>query len=269
VKVHPSAIVDPGAEIAADVEIGPYCIIEANTKIGSGTLLQSNVRVEGSVEIGRRNFVGHGCVIGGQPQDTSFRPSTRSGVRIGDNNIVREYCTIHRGTLEDSATEIGNDNFLMTGVHLGHNCRIGNRVTLANNCLLAGYVEIADQVFVGGATTFHQNMRVGRLVMAQGSSAFGKDIPPFTLAAERNTVFGLNIIGLRRAGFSSAQREEVKRAFTLLYRRGLNTQQALETARTADFGVLGREFFEFVSAARKRGIVPFRRSPNESIAGQT
>ncbi|MGZ4966286.1 MAG: acyl-ACP--UDP-N-acetylglucosamine O-acyltransferase, partial [Chthoniobacterales bacterium] len=161
------------------------------------------------------------------------------------------------------ATTIGDDNFLMAGVHVGHNCRIGNGVIIANNCLLAGYVEIDDRAFIGGATTFHQFMHVGRLVMAQGSSAFGKDIPPFLLAAERNYVFGVNVLGLRRAGFKAEERDEIRRAFKLLYRSGLNTRQALEKAETTEFGSLGREFFEFVRQAGKRGILPYRHGSEE------
>lgn len=265
-KIHPTAIIDSHAQIADDVEIGPYCIVGAEAKIGDGCRLQSSVLVEGAVEIGSGNVIGHGAIVGAAPQDLSFKAGTRSGVQIGNDNVIREYCTIHRGTAEGSSTTVGNGNFLMVGAHLGHNCRIGNRVTIANNCLLAGYVEIADQAFIGGATTFHQNTRVGRLVMAQGSSAFGKDIPPFTLAAERNLVFGINVVGLRRAGLSAEERHEVKRAFALLYRGGMNTRQASEAAETAGFGALGREFFEFVRSAKKRGIVPFRGASEESPA---
>src|SRR5205085_6297306 len=161
---------------------------------------------------------------------------------------------------EGSATKIGDENFLMVGVHVGHNCNVGNNVIIANNVLLAGNVEILDQAFVGGGTTFHQNMRVGRLVMVQGSSAFGKDLPPFTLAAERNAIFGLNVVGLRRGGFSAAQREEIKRSFKLLYLSGLNTRQALEKSKETEWTDLGREFFGFVSdAIKKRGICPLKR----------
>ncbi|MFL6583326.1 MAG: acyl-ACP--UDP-N-acetylglucosamine O-acyltransferase [Chthoniobacterales bacterium] len=258
-KIHPTALVDSGAQIGIDVEIGAYSVIGPETTIADGTIVQTHVVIEGAVEIGPRNRIGHGCVIGAPPQDLSFQAQTKSAVRIGEHNVLREYCTIHRGSPEGSATIIGDRNFLMVGVHLGHNCTIGNDVIIANNCLLAGHVQIGDRAFVGGATTFHQGMRVGRLVMAQGSSAFGKDIPPFLLAAERNYVFGVNVVGLKRAGFGAAQRDEVKRAFKLLYLSGLNTGQALEAAEQADFGELGREFFTFVGEARKRGIVPYHR----------
>ncbi|MGI8820774.1 MAG: acyl-ACP--UDP-N-acetylglucosamine O-acyltransferase [Chthoniobacterales bacterium] len=263
-KAHPTAIVESGAIIGADVSIGPYAIIGAQARIDDGTVIQSHVVVEGSVSIGERNVIGHGSVIGGPPQDLGFNAETQSGVTIGSDNVIREHCTIHRGTAAETFTAIGDGNFLMAGVHVGHNCRIGDGVIIANNCLLAGYVEIDDRAFIGGGTTFHQFMHVGRLVMAQGSSAFGKDIPPFLLAAERNYVFGVNTLGLRRAGFKAAERDEIKRAFKLLYRSGLNLRQALEKAAETEFGPLGREFFEFVADAKKRGIVPYRHGTEES-----
>ncbi len=262
-NVHPTALVEKSASLGCDVSIGPYCVIGPDVRIGDGSVLQSHVILEGRVEIGRQNVIGHGSIIGGPPQDLGFRPETQSSVRIGNDNVIREHCTIHRGTADGTATTLGDGNFLMAGVHIGHNCRIANGVIIANNCLLAGHVEIDDRAFIGGGTTFHQFMHVGRLVMAQGSSAFGKDIPPFLLAAERNYVFGVNILGLRRAGFSGAEREEIKRAFKLLYRSGLNIRQALEKAAESDFGPLGREFFEFVGNAKKRGIVPYRHTAEE------
>ena len=245
------------------MEIGPFTVVGPDVEIGAGTRVLSHVVLEGAVHIGAGNTIGHGCVIGGAPQDLAFKAETRSAVQIGGGNVLREYCTIHRGTTEGSTTAIGDGNFLMAGVHIGHNCRVANGVIIANNCLLAGHVEIDDRAFIGGGTTFHQYMRVGRLVMAQGSSGFGKDIPPFLLAAKRNLVFGVNVVGMRRAGFTAAERDDVKRAFKLLYRSGLNTRQALEEAARTDFGPLGREFFAFVENAKKRGIVPYRHAAEE------
>ncbi|PYK89975.1 MAG: acyl-ACP--UDP-N-acetylglucosamine O-acyltransferase [Verrucomicrobia bacterium] len=180
-------------------------------------------------------------------------------IEIGEGNVIREQCTVHRGTTADSATKIGDENFLMANAHVGHNCVIGNKVIVANNVLLGGYVMVNDQAFLGGGSVFHQNMRVGRLAIVQGGSAFGKDIQPFVIAAERNYVFGLNTIGLRRAGFSREQRDEIKRAFKLLYLSGLNTRQALERSREMKWTQLGREFFDFVEKTGKRGICPYRR----------
>ena len=257
-KVHPTALVDSNATLAPGVEIGPFAIVGAQAVIGEHSVIHSHVVIEGEVRIGRRNVIGAGSVIGGPPQDLGFKPETRSRVEIGDENVIREHCTIHRGTAEGSATVVGKGNFLMAGAHIGHNCRIGDGVIIANSCLLAGYVEVDDRAFLGGGSTFHQLTHVGRLVMVQGNSGFGKDIPPFVLAAEVNYAVGVNILGLRRAGFGAAERDEIKRAFKLLYRSGLNLRQALERAAQSEFGPLGREFFEFVATARKRGIIAYR-----------
>src|SRR5437870_10856811 len=264
-KVHPTAIVDACAQIGADVEIGPFSIIGSQALIGEKTTVQSHVVIEGEVAIGSGNFIGHGAVIGAPPQDLSFSPERKTMVEIGNENIVREYCTIHRGSGEGSATKIGDKNFLMAGAHIGHNCLIGNNVIIANNCLLAGHVQVDDGAFLGGGSTFHQHMHVGRLVMVQGSSAFGKDLPPFVIAAERNFVFGVNVIGLKRAGFSATDRDEIKAAFKTIYLSGLNISQALEKAGTMKFGAPAREFLDFVTNARKRGICPLKRGANEEL----
>jgi UDP-N-acetylglucosamine acyltransferase len=264
-RIHPTAIVDPAAKIAVDVEIGPFSVIGPHATIGEKTIVQSHVVIEGEVAIGSGNFIGHGAIIGAPPQDISFLPERKTKVEIGNDNIVREYCTIHRGSPEGSATKIGDKNFLMAGAHIGHNCVIGNNVVIANNCLLAGHVRVDDGAFLGGGSTFHQHMHIGRLVMVQGSSAFGKDLPPFVIAAERNSVFGVNVVGLRRAGLSAKDREEIKTAFKLVYISGLNISQALEKAPTMKFGAPAREFLDFVADAKKRGICPLKRGANEGM----
>lgn len=251
-KIHQTAIIDEGAQLGGGVEIGPYCIIGAGAVIGEKCVIQSHVVIEGAVKMGAGNFIGHGAIIGGIPQDLGFDPETKSAVEMGNGNVIREYCTIHRGSTEGSATILGDGNFLMVGTHLGHNCRIENGVVIANDCLLAGHVRIDDKAFIGGGSRFHQGIRLGRLVMAEGR--FTKNLPPF-LGAAKNQVYGMNIVGLRRAGFSAADRDEIKRAFKLLYRSGLNTKQALEKAGDMEFGPAGREFFDFVANAGKRGIV--------------
>ena len=269
-SIHASALIAAGAHISPDADIGPYVVIGPQVSIGSKSIVQAHVVIEGFVTIGSGNFIGPGCVIGSAPQDLSFSTDRKTTVQIGNDNVIREYCTIHRGSAEGSATTVGNKNFLMVGAHLGHNCAIGNHVIIANNCLLAGHVRVDDHAFLGGGSTFHQNMRVGRLVMVQGSSAFGKDLPPFTMAAERNAVFGLNIIGMRRAGFNAVQREDIKAAFRLLYLSGLNLSQAQEKAASTSFGELGREFFEFVAEAKKRSVCPYRGKKDRSDAlGET
>ncbi|HEX4697430.1 MAG TPA: acyl-ACP--UDP-N-acetylglucosamine O-acyltransferase [Candidatus Udaeobacter sp.] len=258
-RIDPSAIVDAAARIGADVEIGPFSIIGPHAQIGDKTTVQSHVVIEGNVTIGSGNLIGHGTIIGAPPQDVSFSPDRKTRVEIGNDNVIREYCTIHRGTVDDSATKIGDENFLMAGVHVGHNCVIANNVVIANNCLLAGYVRVDDSAFLGGGSTFHQFMHIGRLVMVQGSSAFGKDLPPFVIAAERNFVFGVNVVGLRRAGLSAKDRDAIKAAFKLVYMSGLNIGQALAKAATMNFSGPAREFLDFVANAKKRGICPLKR----------
>src|SRR5262249_20547809 len=264
-KIHPTAIVDPNAKVGGDVEIGPFSLIGPNVTIGEKTIVLSHVVIEGEVVIGRGNFIGHGAIIGMPPQDVSFSPERRTKVEIGNGNIIREYCTIHRGSPDGSATKIGDKNFLMVAAHIGHNCVIGNNVLVANNCLLAGYVRVDDGAFLGGGSTFHQFIHIGRLVMVQGSSAFGKNLPPFVIAAERNSVFGLNIIGMRRAGFSEKDRDEIKAAFKLVYLNGLNTSQALDKAETMAFGAPAREFLNFVASSKKRGICPLKPGDDVSV----
>lgn len=264
-KIHPTAIVDSNANVGANVEIGAFSIIGPHVTIGEETIVQSHVVIEGEVAIGHGNCIGHGAVIGVPPQDVSFSPERKTKVEIGDDNIIREYCTIHRGSPDGSATKIGDKNFLMAGAHVGHNCLIGNNVVIANNCLLAGHVRVDDGAFLGGGSTFHQFMHIGRLVMVQGSSAFGKDLPPFVVAAERNYVFGLNILGMRRAGLSANDRNEIKEAFKLVYLSGLNTSQALDKGATMTFGAAAREFLDFVASAKKRGICPLKRGAGNGV----
>ncbi len=258
-KIHPTAIVDPAARLGEEVEIGPYACIGGEVEIGARTIVQSHVVLEGVVRLGAENQIGPGAIIGGPPQDLSFRLKTQSAVEIGDRNVIREHVTIHRGTAAGSATTLGHDNFLMAGAHLGHNCAVGNKVIIANNCLLGGYVSVEDGAFLGGGCVFHQFMRVGRLAITQGISGFGKDIPPFVVGAGVNRVIGLNIVGLRRAGFDAGERAEIKAAFQLLYESGLNVSQALAQARERTWRAPAQAFFDFVAGAKRRGICGLRR----------
>jgi UDP-N-acetylglucosamine acyltransferase len=265
-KIHPTAIIDPEAKLGAGVEIGPFSVIGPEVAIGDKTVIQTHVIIEGEVVIGAGNFIGHGAIIGAPPQDLLYSPQRRTKVEIGNDNIIREYCTVHRGSADGSATEIGDKNYLMAGAHIGHNCVIANNVIIANNCLLAGHVRVDDGAFLGGGSTFHQFMHIGRLVMVQGSSAFGKNLPPFVIAAERNFLFGLNIVGLRRAGFNATDRDEIKEAFKLVYLSGLNTSQALKKAATVKFGAPAREFLDFIASSKKRGICPLKRGARNDLS---
>ena len=160
-KLHPTAIIDPSAEIGNEVEIGPYSVIGPDVVIGNNSKIQTHVVLEGSVRLGMRNVIGHGAVIGAPPQDLSFELTRKTGVEIGDDNVIREYSTIHRGTAEGTVTRLGNKNFLMAGAHVGHNCIVGNQVIIANNCLLGGHVAVDDGAFLGGGTNLVDLMKLG------------------------------------------------------------------------------------------------------------
>lgn len=251
-KIHPTAVVDPAATIGQDCEVGPFTIIGPGVVLGERCIVQGHCFLTGDTHLGTENFVGFGSVIGTEPQDFGFDPATSSGVRIGSRNRLREYVTIHRGTKPGTITEVGDDNFLMAGTHLGHNSRVGNRVIIANNCLLAGYVEIMDGAVLGGGSVFHQFLRVGSLCMTRGGSRFSKDLPPFTLCDDRN-VIGLNAIGMRRAGISAADRNQVREAFNWIYRSGRNISQALAEIPEREWNSHALKFFDFCRSTR-RGI---------------
>ena len=252
--LHPTAIIHPDARLGSGVSVGPYAVIEGPAQIGDGCTIQAHAIISGHVVMGKNNLIGYGAIIGGEPQDFAFQPAVESTVRIGDGNKIREYCTIHRGTTEGSATVVGHGCFLMAGAHLAHNCQLGDHIIIANNALLAGHVTVGDCVFIGGGCVFHQHIRVGRLAMCQGLSAFSKDLPPFTTGCDLNGIAGLNVVGLRRAGLSSGQRTEIKAAFSLLYRSGLNTTQALAAAGERPWGAEAQIFWDFIAGAKKRGL---------------
>ncbi len=253
--IHPTAVIDSKAQIDSDVVVGPYVVIEGSVRISSGTEIQAHAVITGSVVIGKNNQVGYGSVIGSFPQDLSFDPKANSGVEIGDQNVIREHCTIHRGTKENTLTRIGSNNLLMVGAHLGHNVQLGDKVILANNVLLGGYAQIHDRVFVGGGSVVHQFARMGAVSLLQGISGIGKDVPPFATAVGKDGIAAINIIGLRRAGYGPALRKEVKEAFALLYNSGLNIGQAQEEAGRRSWSKEVSIFWDFVRSS-KRGICP-------------
>ena len=257
VNIHPIAIIHPKAILGERVEVGPFALIGEGAVIGDGCVIHAHAVITGTVVMGKNNTIGHGAVVGGEPQDFAFKPEVQSRVVIGDGNRIREYATIHRGTTEGSETSVGNGCFLMVGAHLGHNVRIGDNVIIANNALLAGYVTVGDRAFIGGGAAFHQHIRIGRLAICQGNAAITKDIPPYVIANGINVVAGLNVVGLRRAGLGPAERAEIKRAFDLLYRSGRNVSQAAEAAAKETWSETGRAFWDFVGTAKKRGLCKF------------
>jgi len=226
-------------------------IIGERVAIGPRCVLQARAVVESDTTIGEGNTIGYGAVIGGAPQDYAHTPDLRSSVVIGNNNRIREYATINRGTKEGTATRIGDNCFLMVGVHVGHNCEVGNGAIITNNVLLAGYVQVGEGAVLGGGSVFHQFIRVGRRAMVAGGSRFNKEIPPFSIADSYNKIYGINSIGLKRAGFDAATRSEIKRAFIWVFRSNKPFRAAAEEALTSEWGPEAREFFEFVLTSKR------------------
>lgn len=227
-KIHPTAIIDPSAHIGDLVEIGAYTVIGPECVIGDGTVLGPHVVLEEYTTLGKECQVRAGAVLGGPPQDRKFK-GEKSFVRIGDNNLIREYVTIHRATGEGQETRIGNDNQMMAYVHVGHNCDIGSHTTIASYVGLSGHITVEDFVVFGGMVGVHQFVRVGKLAMLGGYSKVVQDVPPFMLADGRPAdVLELNVRGLRRAGLGPAIRASLRHAYKLLYRSNLNVSQALE-----------------------------------------
>ena len=208
--IHPTAIIDPAARLDPTVEVGPHALIDGAVEIGPHCVIGPYVYLTGVTTIGAHNRFHAGCVIGDAPQDLKY-DGAPTRVRIGDHNVFREHFTVNRSAIAGEETIIGSHNFLMQHGHVAHNCVIGDHVILAGGALLAGHVVVQDRAFISGNCLVHQFTRVGRLAMMQGGAAISKDLPPFTVALRENEICGLNIVGLRRAGFPAEQRLELKR----------------------------------------------------------
>jgi len=229
--IHPTALVDPSAQIAEGVWIGPFCIIEGGTRIGANTILESHAVIKRGTTIGERCRIWPNVILGHEPQDMKFK-GEESNVRIGDDNSLREMVTIHRSTGEGAETVIGNGNLLMAYVHVGHNCCIGNNTMISNSTGISGHVTIEDRVIIGGFVGIHQNVHIGKMAMVGGMSKVVQDVPPFCLCDGRPAkIRDLNVRGLRRNGVPTDERNQVSAAFKLLYRTDLNTSQAIERIR--------------------------------------
>lgn len=252
--IHPSAQIGKGARLGDGNQIGAGCVIEDGVVLGSNNRLWMNVYVGPGTTIGDGNQIHMGAVVGHEPQDLAFAKG-KTFTTIGDRNTIREYVTIHRGTKDGTATVIGNDNYFMANAHIAHNCQIGSKVILVNLASLTGYCVIEDQAFISGIVGLHQFTRIGRLALISALSAVNKDVPPFVMCGGRPAVAqGLNSIGMRRAGIGPSAREEIKRAYRLLYREGLNVPHAIEAIERECSSVEAKAFVEFIKAS-KRGIV--------------
>lgn len=227
--IHNTAIISPGAEIDDETSIGPFCIISEGVRIRKGTKLISNVIIEGNTEIGNNCLIYPFTSIGLPPQDVKYK-GEKTGIKIGNNNTIREYITIHRASVGgDGITTIGDNNFLMAYVHIAHDCKIGNSILMANVATLGGHVVVEDYAVIGGLAAIHQFTRIGAYAMVGGFSGVGQDIPPYTIASgARAKLFGLNAIGLKRHGFTDTTINELKKAYKILFREKRTLKDALK-----------------------------------------
>jgi UDP-N-acetylglucosamine acyltransferase len=252
-QIHPTALIDPSAQLGEGVVIGPYVIIEQDVTIGAESRIGAHSVIKQHTRIGRGNHIHEHVVIGGDPQDISFQPCV-THVIIGDENQIREGVTIHRATQENQATRIGDGNFLMAYCHIAHDCVVGNRAILANGATLAGHVSVGDRAFLSGNVVIHQFCRIGRLVMLSGLAAVGMDCLPFVLAAGNPArVRGLNRVGLKRAGFSQAEVQELNHALHILFRPGKRLVETLEELSGMG-SPLTSEWVSFIQSS-KRGFI--------------
>ncbi|PQO41806.1 acyl-[acyl-carrier-protein]--UDP-N-acetylglucosamine O-acyltransferase [Blastopirellula marina] len=256
-QIHPSAIVHPSAEIGENVTIGPFCVVEENTKVGDGCQLNSFVSIKQGTRLGANNKVHEHAVIGGPPQH--LRAGSDLGdVIIGTGNVIREFTTIHRGLAPGKDTVIGDNNLLMVQAHVGHDTIIGNNTIITNNVMLGGHVVIEDRAYVSGAVAVHQFCRIGRNAMVGGQAHVVQDVAPYvTVDGCSSLVVGLNIIGLKRSGFSPEQLSELKRAYRIIFRSNLTNREALERVRR-EFPMSPAVHFADFLAESERGFIQAR-----------
>jgi len=252
-RVHPSAVVGRDVELGADVDVGPFCMLEGRIRIGARTRLISHVAILGNTEIGEDNVLHPGAVIGDEPQDIGYTGGRRA-VRIGNRNVFREGVTIHRGSEHGEVTIIGDGNFFMQNSHAAHDCRVGNSTIIAGGALLAGWVEVGDGALVSGNCVVHQYVRIGRLAMMRGLSRTSRDVPPFCIMDLTHTLRGINVVGIRRAGFKAPAIRALRDAFATLF--GARQNLKLAAQRLLDAGNVAPEVAEIIEFIRqsKRGV---------------
>ncbi len=250
--VHPLALVDLCAEIHPSAEIGPHVVIEGPVTIGAGTIIKPFAVIIGPTSIGENCRIHSHAVVGDAPQDRAYKDEN-SSCRIGAGTIIREGVTIHRATGQDAVTSLGRNCHLMTNSHVGHNCVLEDEVTLVSGALLGGHVHVARQAIISGNAAVHQFTRIGRLAMVGGLSKVTQDIPPFMMTDREGSVAGINLVGLRRAGYGPQERADVKEAFRILYRMGLNLPHALELIEDQGTTAVA-PLVEFLVLSSRRGL---------------
>jgi UDP-N-acetylglucosamine acyltransferase len=252
--IHSTAIIDSTAKIASNVHIGPYSVIGPDVEIGEGTWIGPHVVIQGPTKIGRDNQIFQFSSIGERTQDLKFR-GERTYLEIGDRNIIREFCTFNRGSVQDkSITKIGNDNLFMAYVHIAHDCIVGNHTVFANNASLAGHVIVEDYVTLGGFAGIFQFCRIGEHSFISTNSVVIKDVPPYLkVAGYYAKPYGLNTVGLQRRGFADAVLKELRRAYKVIYRNSLTVAQAVEELQKVAVPEV-RQLMEFIQSSQA-GIV--------------
>ena len=250
--IHPTAIIHPKAKLDSTVRVGPYAVIDEGVVLGAQCVVGPHVYLTGLATIGAHNTFHAGCVVGDAPQDLKYK-NEPTRLRIGDHNVFRESVTIHRSTKTDAETVVGSHNYFMATAHVGHNSHLGDHVIIANGTSLGGHVVVQDRAFISGNCLVHQFTRVGTLALMQGGSAISKDLAPFTIARGDNEICGLNVIGLRRAGFTAEQRLELKQVYRILFRSGKNLSVAVKEAQKTFTGKAAKALLDFV-AESKRGV---------------
>jgi UDP-N-acetylglucosamine acyltransferase len=261
VAINKTAIVDPAAQIHPTAEIGPGAVIEKGVVIGSNVKVMAYAHICNGTEIEEGTVIHMGAVIGHEPQDFSYK-GQRSFTRIGKNTVIREYVTIHRGAQEGSATIVGDNNFIMVQCHLGHNCVTADNVIMANSALLAGHVEVGRNTFISGNVVFHQFCRIGEFAMIGGFTGVNKDVPPYMIVRGPSTVRGVNLVGLRRGGFGRESIKEIMDAYSIFFKSGLNTKDAITKIKETLHCSEAEEFVRFVESS-KRGICKYRYDKEE------
>ena len=265
-SVHPSAVVEPGAKLDPDVEIGPHAVVYSGARLGGGTRVGPHCTIYGEVSLGERNVLHPSAALGGAPQSVGFDIQLPSRVEIGSGNEFREGVTVHRSERENGVTRIGNHGFFMANSHIGHDCVIGDRVIMANNSGLGGHVEVGDRVFISADVLVHQFTRIGRLALMQGKSGVTLDLPPFTIAVETNRIAGVHAEGLRRAGVSESSRKALQRVYRKLFLGGRPLARALEELGDDARDPYVTELVEFIRSSR-RGVVRRQRTQRASRGG--
>ncbi|MFO1476706.1 MAG: acyl-ACP--UDP-N-acetylglucosamine O-acyltransferase [Verrucomicrobiota bacterium] len=261
--IHPTAVIHPKAKLDSTVAVGPCAVIDEHVEVGPDCVVGPHVHLTGHTVIGSGNRFHAGAVIGDTPQDLKYRGEP-TRLRIGDNNVFREHTVVNCSATLTEDTVIGSNNFIMVQSHVGHNSRLGDHVILGGGAMVAGHVTVEDRVFISGNCLVHQFCRIGTLSMMQGGAAISKDLPPFTIARGYNAISGLNTIGLRRAGISSADRLELRRIYHAVFRSGQNLRAAVADCQSQAAGAPARKLLQFLQESKRGFCAALRRRSDEA-----